>query len=356
LFLLRNGSLAQLTDDHTIVREMVLHGIIPADRARSHPEAGKLSRAIGLEKGFRVDVRAEGVPLSPGDVLLLCSDGLTDVVPDREIELALLHPAAAAARRLIALARDRGAPDNVTAAVWQLGPPRRHRFRRWSLHGVRSWWVLVVLFLGILVLGGLGWQALQWGREDPPRPRTVLRRADIEPRTDAETAPGASPDVIQRALAAEIGGAKTPPPETQVPTDCEPAAFALMTNQSVREILLDVYHGLEDGRESVREEDRVGARLHVRAARAGLDEASRQIRNDATIASLVELCDLEWTFLRSEVLELHYQIVLRQGEGCASVGEEVEAMRSDLGVVPDQFPDDVKTVVDSCFPPGGGVR
>ena len=118
-YLLRGGELQQLTDDHSLVGEMVREGRLTRDEAAVHPHRSILSRALGTEPHVRIDELV--IALAPDDVLLLCSDGLCGVVADEDIRKQLARPdPAEAARKLIQLARKRGGPDNITAVVLRL--------------------------------------------------------------------------------------------------------------------------------------------------------------------------------------------------------------------------------------------
>ena len=118
-YLLRGGELQQLTDDHSLVGEMVREGRLTPGEAAVHPHRSILSRALGTEPHVRIDELV--VALAPDDVLLLCSDGLCGVVTDEDIRKQLARPdPAEAARKLIQLARKRGGPDNITAVVLRL--------------------------------------------------------------------------------------------------------------------------------------------------------------------------------------------------------------------------------------------
>jgi len=122
-YLLRDGALEQLSDDHSLVGEMVRDGRLSEEEAASHPHRSILSRALGTEPLARIDEFE--VDLRAGDVLLLCSDGLSGVVPAEAISKALgrADPDDAAAK-LIAEARKHGGPDNITAVVLRLDEPR----------------------------------------------------------------------------------------------------------------------------------------------------------------------------------------------------------------------------------------
>jgi PPM family protein phosphatase len=117
-YLLREGRLERLTDDHTPVEEAVRAGQITAEAARTHPYRNMLSRAVGLDEEVDVDVVAPQ-PLQPGDRLLLCSDGLSGPVDDPQIGavLARSDDPDEACRELVQAALDGGGPDNITVVV-----------------------------------------------------------------------------------------------------------------------------------------------------------------------------------------------------------------------------------------------
>ena len=121
-YLLRDGTLEQLSDDHSLVGEMVRDGRLSEEEAASHPHRSILSRALGTEAQARIDEFE--VDLRAGDVLLLCSDGLSGPVPAEAIRKALgrVDPEDAAAK-LIAEARKHGGPDNITAVVLRFDGP-----------------------------------------------------------------------------------------------------------------------------------------------------------------------------------------------------------------------------------------
>ena len=116
-YLLRDGALAPLTDDHSFVADLVRDGKIAAADAASHPMRGSLTRAIGVTEGIAPEVSERG--LEPGDVVLLCSDGLHCVVSDAEIRAAIGSDMARSARALIDLANQRGGTDNVSVALYR---------------------------------------------------------------------------------------------------------------------------------------------------------------------------------------------------------------------------------------------
>jgi PPM family protein phosphatase len=122
VYLLRGGVLQQLSDDHSLVGEMVRDGRLSEQEAQVHPHRSILSRALGTEAIARIDEFE--VDLLPGDVILLCSDGLSGPVKAESIRKALdRDDPADAARKLIAEARKHGGPDNITALVLRFEDP-----------------------------------------------------------------------------------------------------------------------------------------------------------------------------------------------------------------------------------------
>jgi len=114
---LRGGRLRQLTDDHSLVGELVRRREISPDAAREHPHRHVLTRALGVRP--RVEPDLAEVELHPDDVFVLCSDGLTAHVHDDEIEklVAGAVPLEETCQRLIELANGRGGEDNITVLL-----------------------------------------------------------------------------------------------------------------------------------------------------------------------------------------------------------------------------------------------
>jgi protein phosphatase len=116
-YLIRQGAARQLTDDHTWVEEQVKGGVITQEEAKRHPHRNIITRSLGGKNAPRIDVFEKDV--GPGDEVLLCSDGLSNLVSDDEIGAIVGRgwTAEAVVKELIALAIERGAPDNVTAVL-----------------------------------------------------------------------------------------------------------------------------------------------------------------------------------------------------------------------------------------------
>jgi PPM family protein phosphatase len=120
-YLLRDGALTQLTEDHTLVHRMVMEGEITAEEAETHPHRSILTRALGVDESVEVD---EGdVQVQGGDRLLLCTDGLTGMVSEDEIQEVLSDASdpQEAVDRLVKMANRAGGIDNITAVVLDFG-------------------------------------------------------------------------------------------------------------------------------------------------------------------------------------------------------------------------------------------
>ena len=115
-YLLHEGRLNQLTVDHTVVARYVAEGRLRPEQVAIHPQRGMLTRALGLEDDLEIDTLEQ--PLQPGDRLLLCSDGLSSMLSDREIaELLKGDSPEEAAWRLVEGANFAGGHDNVTVVI-----------------------------------------------------------------------------------------------------------------------------------------------------------------------------------------------------------------------------------------------
>ncbi len=116
------GVFEQLTRDHSWVNEQIENGAISPEQARSHPLRNVVTRALGGRADLQVDVQARR--MAAGDMLLLCSDGLTTMVPDEDIARVLGDAGGdvkEAVLALVGLANERGGEDNVTVVLLKFG-------------------------------------------------------------------------------------------------------------------------------------------------------------------------------------------------------------------------------------------
>jgi protein phosphatase len=128
----RDGRLEQLTADHSLVAELLRSGRLTQEEADTHPHRSVITRALGTDP--EVDVDTITVALQPGDLFLLCSDGLTTMVRDEDIlaiVAAAAHDPARAAAMLVKAANEAGGEDNITAVLFEVvdgepGGPREH--------------------------------------------------------------------------------------------------------------------------------------------------------------------------------------------------------------------------------------
>ena len=177
IYLLRAGRLRQVSTDHTWIQEAIEYDILTPEEARGHPQAHVLRRHIGGEELPEPDLRLrlrdgepdskaienQGTALNDQDRLLLCTDGLTDMVPDIEIynALATLKPAEAV-DHLIERALISGGNDNITIAIAALpkefsSPPITVHRRRWGRNTLIATAVFILLiFISTFALWWIG--------------------------------------------------------------------------------------------------------------------------------------------------------------------------------------------------------
>ena len=121
-YLIRDGRLEQVTEDHSLVAELVRSGKLSPEEAETHPQRSVITRALGTDPD--VDVDTFSIPTQAGDLFMLCSDGLTSMVEDEAIlEAAEKHRAdlQAAVKALIRAANKGGGEDNITVVLFEIG-------------------------------------------------------------------------------------------------------------------------------------------------------------------------------------------------------------------------------------------
>jgi protein phosphatase len=116
---LRQGALSRLTKDHSMLQEQVDAGLISASEAATAPGKNLLTRALGVDDGAPIDTQV--VAVEPGDLFLMCSDGLTDMLPDEQLlQLLQIHePLPAKGQVLVERANAQGGRDNIAVLLIQ---------------------------------------------------------------------------------------------------------------------------------------------------------------------------------------------------------------------------------------------
>lgn len=112
-YLISSGKIQQITIDHSVVGELLLSGSISSEEASVHPQKNMITRAVGTESSVIVDIFT--VEISKGDIILLCTDGITNMVSENEIFSAVSN--GADARLLVGIANKNGGRDNSTAII-----------------------------------------------------------------------------------------------------------------------------------------------------------------------------------------------------------------------------------------------
>lgn len=171
IYLLRSGRLQQITIDHTWVQEAIEYDIIGPDEARGHPHAHILRRHIGGDQLPEPDTRMllkngesdkqclanQGTAMRKDDRLLLCSDGLTDLVEDIEIFRGLTaHEPQEGVEYLTQLALERGGDDNITLIILAAPSSRSIRSRRRRRRRLLNTIVAILVMISLIVIGVFG--------------------------------------------------------------------------------------------------------------------------------------------------------------------------------------------------------
>ncbi len=223
LYLLRGDTIRQLTIDHTWVQEAVEYGALTPEQARKHPNAHVIRRHLGSQTPVVPDFRLKLVPgetseqseanqglsLIPGDRLLMCTDGLTDLVDDNEIQGAMTAlERTAALEQLINLANQRGGHDNITIVTLEapVGRPETRRLivkdmlpviprKPWPLALTCLAAATILAVIAALVVGGIF--AVSYLRRPTPTPTVsptiTMTRPAFAPPPKATITPSPSP-------------------------------------------------------------------------------------------------------------------------------------------------------------------
>jgi PPM family protein phosphatase len=246
IYLIRGEKIKKLTIDHTWVQEAIDFGTLSPQEAKEHPNAHVIRRYLGSQSQVVPDLRMrlkpqetdaqseanQGLRLIQGDLILLCSDGLTDLVEDAEILAALkTRSIQHAVHGLIDLANERGGHDNITVVALAMaskrpekeaptaGGPALTDKKKFSLPLTLSCVGLgALLFLGLVVSGGVYWLLTQTGPGETPTATVTMEIIPLPliTATPTETPPHVSPTPPNRNPVFN-----TPVP-THIPTPLHP--------------------------------------------------------------------------------------------------------------------------------------
>ena len=162
-YVLREGTLVRITHDHSYVEELVDSGQITADEARTHPSRSIITRALGSDPDMYADHFS--LEVNDGDRIILCSDGLSSMVPDSEIESLAVSSATPkqAADNLVAAALTAGGADNVTVVVVDiLNDGQAEEARRRLFQGAASIACIILATLAVVALVALTFIRSEW--------------------------------------------------------------------------------------------------------------------------------------------------------------------------------------------------
>ena len=225
VYLLRDGQITQLTRDHTLTQRKLDQKLIKPEQVELDPDRSVLTRSMGAGSTVQVDLFPPQ-QISPGDVVLLCSDGLTDMLGDVDIARLLKGNAPKrAAPRLIAAANKRGGFDNISVVVARVGGGKKppvggglpgkllNDFRKMSRQQKTFLFLLAALVVTVLCL--LGWLMYKDGSDGALAPTAT-------PPSTVETVPPATPvpgDVSTPAQPTATVASSGKPTSTLAPTN-----------------------------------------------------------------------------------------------------------------------------------------
>ncbi len=197
-YLIRDGHISQQTIDHTLTQQKIERGLIRPEQAETDPDRSVLTRSLGAGPVVQVDL-FPSLQLVPGDTVLLCSDGLTDMLEDEEIARVVSRSSPKrAAQRLIAAANKRGGFDNISVVIARVGGKAQPAAGGGLLAGLgrmsagQKAIVASLAALVVLVFCGLmGWtmRALLTGRPTPVPTSAPTATVEMAPATMAPTMP-----------------------------------------------------------------------------------------------------------------------------------------------------------------------
>jgi len=152
-YLFRNSTVSLLTKDHSLVERMVDQGLLSREEAYSHPQKNVIYKTLGVNMDAGLDLLGP-IPVTIGDIFLLCSDGLTNHVTDEEmLNIVSKDPPQRACENLVLLANQRGGQDNITVQILTTKRPKKLFISFGDRK--RFWFIIGFILLILLVLNGL---------------------------------------------------------------------------------------------------------------------------------------------------------------------------------------------------------
>jgi len=247
VYLIRDGQAYQQTRDHTLTQQKIDQHILTPEQAESDPDKSVLTRSMGHGPTVQVDL-FQPIPLLEGDLVLVCSDGLYDLVPDAETaRLATSAAPQKATAKLIAAANRNGGFDNISVILAQVGgrpagggvpaPLKAFSFNQQKvLVGLLAALVVVVLALG----GWIGWTIYEQGKNGdkdtltpPPTTAPAVQSTDTSVTTGGQSIPTQTPQPAETVDANGDRATSTPKPtatHTATPTRKPPTATSTPTD------------------------------------------------------------------------------------------------------------------------------
>lgn len=233
-YLMRGQKIQQMTTDHTWIADAIRAGVLTPEAAKDHPNRHVVRRYVGYKPEPEVDYglrlsptdtpeqaqRNQGFALQPGDAVLLCSDGLTDLVEDAEIHAAVAgNSPQAAVENLVLLARQRGGHDNITVALMVVPgqpPAAPEKARRLKPEYIALAGIILGALVIVLGIAGLG----AWVYLNRPTPTPAATPARSRPTESPPAVLPATPTLALSQSPGPVEGTAEGPTNTAaLPTD-----------------------------------------------------------------------------------------------------------------------------------------
>jgi len=204
-YLISQGQIEQVTRDHSLVQERVDQGILTAAQARQHQDKNLITRALGAHPQVQVDIFERTA--QPGDVVVLCSDGVSNLVEDDEIaRIVSQNPPQVAAQQLVDLADARGGYDNSTVAILPVGTTGQTARAKPLL-----WLVPIGMMLTLILISALALLAVRNGASATPAAQNTQTAMALAATPILTATPSRAP-TITTPLHTPTSGVIVPPP------------------------------------------------------------------------------------------------------------------------------------------------